>query len=447
VTTPRPVATLRWQCELTTLPPLPRVELALRQATELFAAELVTPTSQPPRWSDFEWRMARAAAVLHGVTPLLAGVLRWHGPGAWEEFIGQQRRHTAVRQQRITALLERIDQQARRADIAVMPLKGAALHRLGVYTGGERPMADVDLLVAECDSARMTQLLQSLGYLDTSVTWRHRVFEPTERAIAVLPKGAASFGEHADGPIKIELHSRIAERLPLNTVDVSEIVLPPAPHPGLNGYPSTVALFTHLLLHAAGGMVLRYMRLLQLHDLALLSARMHGDDWQQLLAQRRHPRALWWALPPLELLARYYPGCVPAGVVATLRPDCPRRIRVMSRRQTISDVSFTALRVEAFPGIAWSTSTAEKLRYVFGRVIPSRTLVNARVATTTQQAWAAQDSWAHMSHARRILTWTFGHPPRPQPMHAVHCALEDPAERATPPPPREDEIRAAARMS
>ncbi len=441
------MATLRWQCELTPLPPLPRVELALRQATELFAAELSNPTGQAPQWNDFEWRMARAAAVLHGVAPLLAGVLRWHGPAAWEEFIGQQRRHTAMRQQRISALLSRIDQQARRADIAVVALKGAALHRLGIYTGGERPMADVDLLVAERDSAGMRQLLQSLGYLDTSVNWRHRVFEPTEHAIAVAPKAAASFGEHADQPIKIELHLQIAERLPLNTVDVSQTVFPPAPHPGLNAYPSTAALFTHLLLHAAGGMVLRYLRLLQLHDMALLSARMHADDWQQLLAQRHHPGALWWALPPLELLAQYYPGSVPAAVLASLRSDCPRRIRVMCRRQTISDVSFSTLRVEAFPGIAWSTSTAEKLRYVFARMVPSRSLLHARVATATQQAWAAQNSWARMSHGKRILTWTFGHPPRPQPMHAVRCALQDQADCATPPPPRADEIRAATRMS
>jgi hypothetical protein len=366
------------QDELTALSPLPRVELALRQTTELFAAELAAPTGQPPRWTDFEWRVARAAAVLHGVAPLLAGVLRWHGPVAWEEFIGQQRRHTAARQRRITALLARIDQHAQRADIAVVPLKGAALHRLGVYTGGERPMADVELLVAECDSARMRQVLQSLGYLDTSVSWKHRVFEPIERAIGVVPKAAASFDEHADRPIRIELHTRIVERLPLNTVDVSETVFPPAPHPGLNGYPSTMALFTHLLLHTAGGVVLRGVRLLQLHDLALLSARMQADDWQRLLAQRRHPVVLWWALPPLELVAQYYPRSIPAGVLESLRSDCPRRIRAMSRRLRISDVSFAALGIEASPGTAWSPSMAEKLRYAFSRVIPSRKPLNAR---------------------------------------------------------------------
>ena len=436
----------RWRCDLTTLPPLPRVELALRQATELFAAELLHPTSHCPNWTDFEWSMARAAAVLHGVSPLLAGVLRWRGPREWEQFVTQQRMHTAVRQQRITTLLARIDEQARRACIAIVPLKGAALHRLGLYAVGERPMADVDLLVPESDTERMKQLLQVLGYLDTSVCWKHREFEPAELAMAVVRKAAVSLGEHADRPIKIDLHTRIAERLPLNTADVSELMFPPAPHPGLNGYPSAVALFTHLLLHAAGSMVERALRLIQLHDLALLAGRMREDDWAQLLAIRGHDRALWWAVPPLELLARYYPQAVPAAILAALRPDCPRALRGVSRRQTISEVSFSTLRIEAFPGIAWSTSISEKLSYVLARVIPSRELLDKRVAVRSEQAWAARNSWSEMSHGRRILKWLSGHPPRPPAMHAVRTALDDPELYATPRHPHRDESRGATRL-
>jgi Uncharacterised nucleotidyltransferase len=431
---------------VTALPPLPRVERALVQATEYFAAELLQPTGQAPNWSDFEWSMARAAAVLHGVTPLLAGVLRWRGPREWERFVSQQRIHTALRQQRIEALLARIDEQARRAGVAIVPLKGAALYRLGLYSGGERPMADVDLLVAECDTGRSQQLLQALGYLDTAVSWKHRVFEPAENAVAIVRKAAAAFGEHADRPIKIDLHTRIAERLPLLAADVSELMFPAAPHPGLNCYPSTVALFTHLLLHAAGNMVVRALRLIQLHDLALLAARMQDDDWVRLLTSRREDRALWWAVPPLELVARYYPQAIPGAVLATLRPDCPRTLRGVSRRQTISQVSFATLRIEAFPGIAWSTSMSEKLDYIFGRVIPSRELLEKRVAIRTSEAWAAQNSWSEMSQGGRILKWILGRPPRPPAMHAVRCALEDPANHAAPRPPRADENRGATRM-
>ena len=307
------------------LPPLPHMELALRQATELFAAELARPGSASPNWTEFEWSMARAAAVLQGVTPLLADVLRWRGPVEWQRFLSQQRIHTAVRHQRILALLARIDEHARRSGLAIVPLKGAALHQLGVYSGGERPMADVDLLVVEAELPRVTQILHELGYLNTSVSWKEREFEPAQQATAVVQAAAAGFGEHADRPIKIDLHTRVAERLPLRIADVSALIHPPQPHPGLNSYPSVAALFAHLLLHAAGNMVGCALRLIQLHDLALLAARMRTDDWARLLAFRCD-RAPWWAVPPLELVARYYPQTIPGDVLATLRAGLPASI-------------------------------------------------------------------------------------------------------------------------
>jgi Uncharacterised nucleotidyltransferase len=422
------------------------VQRALVQATEYFAAELLHPGSRAPNWTEFEWTMARAAAVLHGVTPLLAGVMRWRGPEEWECFVGQQRIHTAIRQRRIEALLARIDAEARRVGVAIVPLKGAALYRLGLYSGGERPMADVDLLVAECDSERARQLLQAVGYLDTAVSWKHRVFEPVESSIATLCKVDARFGEHAERPIKIDLHTRIAERLPLTAADVSGLIFPAAPHPGLNCYPSAAALFTHLLLHAAGNMAVRALRLIQLQDLARLAVRMQDHDWAQLLATREHRRSLWWAVPPLELIALYHPQAIPAAVLASLRPDCPRTLRGLSRGQTISEVSYTALRIEAFPGIAWSTSISEQLSYILRRVIPSRELLDRRRTVTTEEAWAVRNSWSQMSHGRRIVKWLVGNPPRPQAMHAVRGALEQPADHAAPRPPPADACRAAVRM-
>ena len=59
---------------------LPR-KRCLRTTTELLAQELAAPTSEPPRWSEFEWRIACAVAAMQGVSPLLHG----HGcaaPGA-----------------------------------------------------------------------------------------------------------------------------------------------------------------------------------------------------------------------------------------------------------------------------------------------------------------------------------------------------------------------------
>jgi hypothetical protein len=418
----------RWRCEVTTpsvLPPLPQIELGLQQATEYFAAELLSPSQRVPEWTEFQWSMARAAAVLHGVTPLLAGVLRWRGPRPWEKFVSQQRFHVAVQQQRLRALLTRIDGNARQAQLPVVALKGAALYRLGVYSGGERPMADLDLLVTPADEPAARELLLALGYLDTSVSWNNRVFEPAYTATAVVRKAAASFGEHADRPLKIDLHTRIAERLPMHEVDVSSVMFSDQAQPGLNPYPSIAALFTHLLLHAAGNMVSRSLRMIQLHDLALLAARMLEPDWAALLELRRR-QSLWWAVPPIELLARYYPRSVPTEVLITLRPQCPRTLRTIARRQTLSQVSFANLRIEAFPGIAWSSSLSERVGYVLDRIIPSRELLRNRVSVCVHEAWAADRDWSQLSHGRRILKWVLGHPPRPPTMQAVRCALGDP---------------------
>lgn len=430
---------------MTALPPLPAVQLALRQATELLAGELAQPGTASPNWSDFEWSMARAAAVVQGITPLLADVLRWRGPPEWEEFVSQQRLHTLLRQRRIAALMAGIDEQARRAGIAIVPLKGMALHRLGLYSAGQRPMADIDLLVQQRDELRTTQLLEAMDYRETFLTWKNRILEPPATAIAVPAIGAARCGEHALAPIKIELHTRVAERLPLQTVDVSDRVFPRDPQAGMNGYPSASALLAHLLLHAAGNMVGRKLRLIQLHDIALLAARMDQDEWAQLTGCCADPRASWWAVPPLELVARYYPAAIPGAVLAALRPHCPRSLRAVSQRESLSDVSYARLRFDAFPGLAWSTSVPAKLSYILARIRPSREQLAMRASCRTDE-WAVGTAWTQMSHGRRMLRWLLKRPPRPPAMHAVYAVLEDRAIRAAPRPPRADESPDAARM-
>ena len=55
--------------------PLPRMSFirsALQLTTERIMGELNTPQAQTPDWSEFEWRVAMAVAVMHGVSALLA---------------------------------------------------------------------------------------------------------------------------------------------------------------------------------------------------------------------------------------------------------------------------------------------------------------------------------------------------------------------------------------
>ena len=141
-------------------------------------------------------------------------------------------------------------------------------------------MADVDLLVRPAEAQRTAVLLESLGFRQTGVTWKERVFTPVEGS------ASAELGEHAANNLKIELHERICERLPWHLTDVSEFVFPVQPQPGLNAYPSNGALMRHLLLHAAGAMAFQGLRILQLHDIALLAARMSDADWKEITGAR-----------------------------------------------------------------------------------------------------------------------------------------------------------------
>jgi len=103
----------------------------LRRTTETLAAELVQPGSATPKWSDLEWRLAAAAAAAHGVSPLLCKSSRWQNP-EWRKFSESQREHVELRHRRIASLLECIDTGARAAGLAIVALKGSALHAMGI---------------------------------------------------------------------------------------------------------------------------------------------------------------------------------------------------------------------------------------------------------------------------------------------------------------------------
>lgn len=400
------------------LPPLKAVKAGLRRATETLAAELAQPGVAMPAWDNFQWRLASATAAAHGVSPLLHGSCRWqHRP--WRRFLRDQRAHVEHRHRRIATLLQRIDAGARAANLAVVPLKGSALHAVGLYAPGERPMADIDLLVCEGAVATAITLLQDLGYEESYAQWKHRVFKPANG------QPVHGLGEHRDTPVSIELHTRIQERLPVSAVDITERIYPRWSRPGLNDYPSIVGLMSHLLLHAAGSICSRSMRLMHLHDIALLSTRMTADDWAGL-CEHREAGPPWWALPPLRLVDRYYPGVIPAVVPARLAQECPLLLRALSRRQTLTRVSCSELWLHAFAGMEWSRSAGDVRRYLKNRILPSQETVQERADMVRTQLWLQDQSWVTLNQGRRILSWLARPVPRRDTLYAVRAAMESP---------------------
>ena len=399
------------------LPPLRTLQRALHHVTESLATSLAHPPSEPPQWSELEWRLAPAVAAIHGVSPLLAGALRWRGPPEWQRFLTEQRRHTLMRQRRIGALLVQIDERARSAGIVMVALKGAALHAAGIYSAGERPMADLDLLTHPGDAESAVAVLLALSFRDAGTTWKHQGFEP-----AVAQQHAA-LGEHADNPIKIDLHHRIAERLPLTMTDLTDIVYPTHGDSGVNPYPSLAALMTHVLAHTAGGMACRRLRMIQLCDIARIAARMTGADWDALAGFHGRQRRLWWAAPPLMLVDRYFPDIVPREAVARLERGCPKLLCRVAAGRTLSRFSCSHLYIDPIPGVIWATSPIQAARYVLRRVFPDQEQRTQMSVVAKTGPWTAEPGWHQQSQARRILQWLSSRPTRTETLQPIRAAL------------------------
>jgi hypothetical protein len=402
------------------LPPPRELRTTLRRITERLATELAQPGNTAPDWSELEWGLARGVAAIHGVSSLLASALKWDGPPGWKPFLATQRAHVAARHRRIEELLSQLDTRSRDESVALVALKGAALHSLGLYRPGDRPMADVDLLVHPGDAKRAEQVLESLGFSEQYANWKHKVFVP---AVRTVHRG---LGEHAKNYIKIELHQRLAEILPLRITEVTQTVLASRTHPGLNPYPSKAALIAHLLIHAASSMAYRSLRLLHLHDIALVSSRMSASDWNELLALGRDPDGLWWALPPVRLTARYYTASIPKDVQAALTEHCQWTVQRLTGRQSLSDVSLSYPWIEAFPGIGWCRSLAEVMELIYSRIRPGEETLSLRKVEAETQVSAATSDWSSLSQGRRMLRWLLSKQTRAQTLHAVRTALTAP---------------------
>jgi hypothetical protein len=401
------------------LPSLKVIRSGLAETTEALASDLGRGAWQrtAPDWNPLQWKLATAAAAAHGVGALLAETSAWRNPH-WQEFLRQQREHVADRHRRIAALLEELDRAARAIRLAIVPLKGSALHALGLYQAGERPMADVDLLVRDGDVEEVRTLLASLGYVETYKSWKHHVFEPRAR------RTVRGLGEHRDIQITIELHTRIQERLPVSTVDITSRVYPRDPQPGLNSYPSTGALMSHLLLHTAGNIRCRSLRLLHLNDIARLAARMSNADWDVLWGDSARDCA-WWALPPLRMTARYFRGAVPESVLQRLESACPALLRRIARRQSLTQTSCSGLWVQALPGIEWSRSLPEVGRFLRQRFVPDQEAVQERAAVLRKHPWMQAPGWGRAVRWRTMLLRLARPVPRTDTLYVVRAALED----------------------
>ncbi len=403
------------------LPSLRRLQCSLRKVTELLArcvAGTAAPVAATGAWDATDWRIAPAVAAMHGIAPLLSRK-SWQGsPPGWQRFLDEQQQHTGARHQRLVRLLTQIDHAARGLELGALALKGVALHDLGIYAPGMRPMADIDLLVRRSDLNQAHRLMAEIGYHVLCNTRREQIFAPAQTATF------HAFGEHRDNPIKIELHTHIAERLPIREVDITGLLMPTAARPGVQTYDLLSALMSHLLLHAAGNLRFHALRCLHLHDLASLAPRLQQADWRRVLQDGE--RLAWWIYPPLALVERYYPLAIPRWLLDQAARSCPRVLRRMGNGCALADVSLSRLRMTFFAGAAWCRSPQDLLQFVSARVWPSPQARSEIAAQAASNAWASGSGWYGMSFPRRALRWIVVRPGRIATLHSIRAAYRTP---------------------
>ena len=276
-------------------------------------------------WSDADWVAFRRAVAMHGLAPHLERCLREHDlvdrvPADVGGWLTGQRAANDRRIRRMHDELAAILRRAAAAGIEVMPLKGSLLTTLEGVEPGDRPMADIDLLVRPNDRSAIGAVVADLGYRREPTVGRR----PGPDTF-VDPGGGAvvSFdGEHPDNPRRVEVHLDVKRHLwPWDDTDlVTDALWSGASAGGLLGEPAVLprldAVFAHLAIHATSDLLLGRGRLVHWLDFGLLAARTPT------------PRL---AYPSLTLAARAMPAGMAALELGALEDRMPPRLVAWAR--------------------------------------------------------------------------------------------------------------------
>jgi hypothetical protein len=279
-----------------------------------------------------------------------------------------------------------------------------ALHALGLYQPGDRPMADIDILVRRDDARGMARLLEQAGFTNRSTTWKHSEYE----------RGAG------DTQVKLDLHTRLAERIAYRVIELQDDLFA-ATAPGVQGYPSKTSLLRHLLMHTAANMSTQWVRGIHLNDIALVGAQLTPEEWERFGLDRWPER--WHLYPPLLLTARYFPGYIDPRTLAAQAATCPPMLARVARRKSLTELSASNPRPQALPAAAWCPSMGALVRYIRLRMLPEKEELESlqRVADTAE--YGRGQAWFTMSQPARIASWLFRRPIRPATLSAVRLGL------------------------
>lgn len=300
-----------------------------------------------------ELRLA-AVASWQRLEGVMAGVLEAHPTGSRDltDHFVDARTATARRYDRLRLRLADLLTAMDAEGITATVLKGAAVVETGLVEPGERPMADVDLMVAVADADQALDIARTLGLSSVAADphWTHA--RTRHHHFPALDDGNGT---------TVELHHRLLDvEHPLSRLDE----LCQTRTVGLANLPGRrlddVAMWLHAAVHfwddrrrGTGG------PLLQLRDLHLLLRRLDPTD---LVAAARQARAESLVGTVAAVLETVVPGLEVMLVRAGLggpTPGDPRvhefvRQRILGRRSALAQLVHPTGNV---PYTAWRLAT------------------------------------------------------------------------------------------
>ncbi len=205
-----------------------------------------------------------------------------------------------------------------RAGVEVMLLKGAALRRTVYRESAERPMGDLDLLVAPGGMDAALEVLSAAGYE-----------LPPER----LTRAYQEHHFHAvlkhPGGFLVELHWALSRRESPFQLDAVRFRQRAVDCPLSRGSVSRIPCPEDLLLHMASqNLEDDFSRLRRFVDLDRLIARYPALDWDQVVGQARSGGLVHVLSYSLGLTHRLLDTPIPPAVRGRIQPPLPTRVHL-----------------------------------------------------------------------------------------------------------------------
>jgi hypothetical protein len=331
------------------------------------------------------------ACYTSGMGPLLGW---WHEQGLFEasrdiaRILDLHWRHNRTRHRRLSAIACDVAQRLEEERIAAIALKGLHTAITHFPTQGTRPMADIDLLVADADVVAAEAAFYAAGLVPGAprrreTHWQRRNADARLRTLMFV---------HEDDPWVVDVHCSLdqyfAAGAPLVRFDEADPFGQAAPLPGLGGMKGLAQplLLLHLATHAGGA--LHNLTLLRLVELYLVIKQDEAAgclSWHELIETGVQIDALGYAYPALKLCEMLMPGTVPTIVLDRCAAAAPRRVV----RFVVALTPATAQRVDRSSlaeHFMW-TSGWGKLRQLAADLVLTPQLRRAAWSIYERRAW------------------------------------------------------------